>query len=96
MSPRGDLNVGLPFLALCLAAFARHHSLPWQQRGGGLLPPSAAAYHHQQGGQPQQLLQHAPPPAVPDSTVREGDSYHMPLAALRHGLSDALAWNEVN
>lgn len=95
MSPRGDLNVGLPFLALCLAAFARHHSLPWQ-RGGRLLPPSAAAYHHPQGGQPQQLLQHAPPPAVPDSTVREGDSYHMPLAALRHGLSDALAWNEVN
>jgi hypothetical protein len=36
-----------------------------------------------------------PSPPPPDAMVREGDTYHLPLAALRHGLSDALAWNEV-
>ncbi len=78
--------MGLPFLALCLAAFARHHSLPFQ-RGGGVLQ-SPAQYQQQYGQHPS-----APPPLA-DSTVREGDNFHLPLAALQHGLSDALAWND--
>lgn len=98
---RGDV-VGLPFLALCLAAFARQnghlpgmgaspcggllHQYAHQQQPQGL--PSPPPLHHEQ--QQQQL---AEPPR--DAFVREGDAFHLPLAALQHGLADALAWNKV-
>ena len=85
-------------MALILAAFARHNSLHFQKRGGLLQSPGQYQYQ-QQLPQPPSLPAEAggpvPPPPPPDAMVREGDTYHLPLAALRHGLSDALAWNEV-
>lgn len=98
---RGDTLVALPFMALILATFARHNTLPFQKRGG-LLQTSGQYHYQQQQHQPTQLPSPpdeaggpVPPPPLPDAMVREGDTYHLPLAALRHGLRDALAWNEV-
>ena len=96
MHNRGDL-VALPFLALCLAAFARHNGLPSMAAGprGGLLPQYA---HHAQPPLPLPPLseqQQPPPPPRRDALVREGDAFHLQLAALEHGLTDALAWNDV-
>lgn len=89
--------MALPFMALILAAFARHNSLPFQ-RGGILQAPGESQYQGQQT--PSLPLLRAeglmPSQMHSDSMVREGDTYHLPLAALRHGLSDALAWNEVS
>ncbi|KAM3576207.1 hypothetical protein VYU27_001915 [Nannochloropsis oceanica] len=97
---RGDTLVALPFMALILATFARHNTLPFQKRGG-LLQTSGQYHYQQQQHQPTQLPSPpdeaggpVPPPPLPDAMVREGDTYHLPLAALRHGLRDALAWNE--
>ena len=96
---RGDTLVALPFMALILAAFARHNSLPFQRRGGLLQSPGQYQYQQQQLPPPPSSPAEAggpmPSPPPPDAMVREGDTYHLPLAALRHGLSDALAWNEV-
>lgn len=97
MYHRGDL-VGLPFLALCLAAFARHNGLPSVAAGprGGLLQHQYAQPPQQPPlppPLPDQQQQQPPPPR--DALVREGDAFHLPLAALQHGLMDALAWNDV-
>ncbi len=98
---RGDTLVALPFMALILATFARHNTLQFQKRGGLLQSPGQYQYHQQQHQLPQlpsppaEAGGQVPPPPPPDAMVREGDTYHLPLAALRHGLRDALAWNEV-
>lgn len=87
---RTDVSLGTWFLAFVLAAFARHSQLP--SLGKLALWRGGSGW----GGSPASLDAPPPPPASQAPVLQEGDAFHLPLAALRHGLSDALAWNDVS
>lgn len=82
--------IALPFFTFFLAALARQYGLPVPQlplRGG------SSPWHHQHHAPAQLALPQAPP--APEGVVQEEDFFHLPLQALKVGVADALAHQEV-
>jgi hypothetical protein len=103
----GLLLCGALCLGVVLASHHHHHhgppALGIAPRGGLLHPQHQQHQQHAPhpplppplSEQQQQQQQLAPLAEPQDALVREGDTFHLPLVALQHGLTDALAWNDV-